>query len=131
MFQIALLGAGRIGQIHAANAAGHPALSLRYVVDPAAAAAEALAAKHGAQVAGLARALADPQVAGVIIASSTDQHLEQCLAAASAGKAIFCEKPLDLAVDRLKDAAGALAAARLFVGFNRRFDPSFRALKAA
>jgi myo-inositol 2-dehydrogenase / D-chiro-inositol 1-dehydrogenase len=126
---VALIGGGRIGKIHAGNAAAHPALSLKYVIDPIADAAAALAARYGATATTLESALADPTVAGVIIASPTDQHLGHCLQAAAAGKAIFCEKPVDLSVERARSAAGALANARLFLGFNRRFDPSFRALR--
>jgi myo-inositol 2-dehydrogenase/D-chiro-inositol 1-dehydrogenase len=126
---LALIGGGRIGKIHARNAAAHPALSLKYVIDPLGDAAAALAAQYGATAATLERALADPAVAGVIVASPTDQHLTQCLQAAAAGKAIFCEKPVDLSVERARSAAAALTGARLFLGFNRRFDPSFRALR--
>lgn len=129
MFKLALLGAGRIGKIHGANAAVHPALSVAYVVDPMAEPAQALAGQLGAKVASLDEALADPQVAGVIVASSTDAHLDHCKRAAAAGKAIFCEKPLDLDLDRARAASAELAGARLFLGFNRRFDPNFRALK--
>ena len=130
MVAIALFGAGRIGAIHAANAAAHPGLSLKYVVDPAAEAAGRIAAAHGATVATAEAALDDPEVAGVVIASPTDRHLDQCLAAARAGKAIFCEKPIDLDLARARAAAPALAGARLMLGFNRRFDPHFQALKA-
>ncbi len=126
---VALIGGGRIGKIHAANAAAHPALSLKYVVDPLGDAAAALAARYGATATTLESALADTAIAGVIVASPTDQHLAHCLQAAAAGKAIFCEKPVDLSVERARSAAGALAKARLFLGFNRRFDPSFRALR--
>src|SRR6185437_12305624 len=126
---VALIGGGRIGRIHAGNAASHPALSLKYVIDPNGDAAAALALRHGAAVTTLENALADSTVAGVVIASPTDQHLSHCLQAAAAGKAIFCEKPVDLSVERARSAAGALAKARLFLGFNRRFDPSFRALR--
>jgi len=130
MHRIALLGCGRIGKIHAANAAAHPGLTLSHVVDPLAEAAEALAQAAGAAVATRDAVLADPGVEGVIVASSTDSHLDDCLAAQAAGKAIFCEKPLDLDLVRAKAAADRLAGARLFLGFNRRFDPNFRALKA-
>ncbi|HZT02833.1 MAG TPA: inositol 2-dehydrogenase [Steroidobacteraceae bacterium] len=126
---VALIGGGRIGKIHAANAASHPALSLKYVIEPNAETAATLASRHGAAVTGLESALADAAVAGVIVASPTDQHLSHCLQAAAAGKAIFCEKPVDLSAERARSAAGALAEARLFLGFNRRFDPSFRALR--
>jgi myo-inositol 2-dehydrogenase/D-chiro-inositol 1-dehydrogenase len=124
-----LIGGGRIGRIHAANAAVHPALTLKYVIDPIGDAAAVLAARHGATAATLESALADPGIAGVIVASPTDQHLAHCLLAAAAGKAIFCEKPVDLSVERARSAAGTLSQARLFLGFNRRFDPSFRALR--
>jgi len=130
MHQIALIGAGRIGRIHAANAAAHPALTLSHVVDPVADAAQAIAGQTGAEVATLDAVLADPDVAGVIVASSTDSHLDHCLAAQAAGKAIFCEKPLDLDLARARAAGGELAGAPLFLGFNRRFDPDFQALKA-
>jgi myo-inositol 2-dehydrogenase/D-chiro-inositol 1-dehydrogenase len=130
MHKIALLGAGRIGKIHAANAAAHPELTLSHIVDPIAEAAQALGRETGAEVSTLDAALADPSVAGVIVASSTDSHLDHCLRAHAAGKAIFCEKPIDMDLGRAQAAAGQLSGARLFVGFNRRFDPSFRALKA-
>lgn len=128
-FAVALIGAGRIGKIHAGNAAAHSALSLKYVVDPSADAATALAVRYGATATTLERALADPAVGGVIVASPTDQHLTHCLQAVAAGKVIFCEKPVDLSAERARSAAGALANARLFLGFNRRFDPSFGVLR--
>ncbi len=130
MAAIALFGAGRIGAIHAANVVAHAALTVKYVVDPATQAAERLAAASGAVVASAGEALADADVAGVIIASSTDTHLDQCLSAAAAGKAIFCEKPIDLDLARARAAAPALASARMLLGFNRRFDPQFQALRA-
>jgi myo-inositol 2-dehydrogenase/D-chiro-inositol 1-dehydrogenase len=130
MPKIALLGAGRIGKIHAANAVAHPGLTLSHIVDPQAANAKALAAETGAVVASLETVLADAEVVGVIVASSTDAHLDHCLAAAAAGKAIFCEKPLDMDLARARAAGDRLKDARLFLGFNRRFDPSFQALRA-
>jgi len=132
MHDIALIGAGRIGRIHAANAAANPRLRLKYVIDPVAAAADALAGQYGAAVSTMEDALADPAVAGVIVASSTDTHLDYSLAAAQAGKAVFCEKPLDQDLDRAIAAAAALEklGARLFLAFNRRFDPNFAALQA-
>ncbi len=128
---IAVIGAGRIGRIHAGNAKAEPRLELKYVVDPVSTAAEELAGATGAQVARLDEALADPSLAGVIIASSTDTHLEFSMAAVKAGKAVFCEKPLDLDLAKARSAASTLGAddARLFLGFNRRFDPNFRILR--
>ena len=129
MHKIALIGAGRIGRIHAANVAAHPELELTYVVDPLSEAAEAIASSYAARTADLDDALADKSVGGVIIASSTDTHLDFSLRAAQAGKAIFCEKPIDLDLERARAAAPRFEGARLFLAFNRRFDPNFRALK--
>ena len=130
MFDIAVIGAGRIGRIHAANARAHPRISLKYIVDPVAAPAQELASATGAQIADLDGVLADPAIAGVIVASSTDTHLEFSLRAIAAGKAAFCEKPLDLDLGKARAASAQLGNpdARLFLGFNRRFDPNFRRL---
>jgi myo-inositol 2-dehydrogenase/D-chiro-inositol 1-dehydrogenase len=132
MLTFAQFGAGRIGHIHAANLALNPKARLRYVVDVDAGSAKALADKHGAEVADRAKALGDPAVDAVVIASSTDTHADLAIAAAGAGKAIFCEKPIDLALDRVDRCLAAVAKAKVpfMVAFNRRFDPSFRALKA-
>jgi myo-inositol 2-dehydrogenase / D-chiro-inositol 1-dehydrogenase len=131
MHRIAQIGAGRMGSVHLRNAAAHPALDLAFVVDPRPDLA-AVASTAGARPARLEDVLADPSIAGVIIASSTDAHLDHVLAALEAGKAVFCEKPLDLDGRRLKAFENVLArpASPLFVAFNRRFDPHFRALKA-
>ncbi len=130
MFNVAIFGAGRIGQIHARNAAAQPELTLKYIVDPNQTAADALARQTAAAVVDMDAALGDGSISGVIIASATGAHLDQSLLAASAGKAIFCEKPLDLDLSRARGAESKLSAARLLVGFNRRFDPHFAALKA-
>ncbi|NML07452.1 inositol 2-dehydrogenase [Sphingomonas sp. G-3-2-10] len=132
MHDIALIGAGRIGKIHAANIAANPRLRLSRVVDPFADAAAALAAEHGATVSSVEEALADPAIRGVVVASSTDTHLDYSLAAAEAGKAVFCEKPLDQDLARASKAAERLEAigAKLFLAFNRRFDPNFASLQA-
>jgi myo-inositol 2-dehydrogenase/D-chiro-inositol 1-dehydrogenase len=130
MHDIVLIGAGRIGRIHARNVALSPRLRLAGIVDPVDAAAQALAAEWNTTVTSLDQALADPSVAGVVIASSTDTHLEYSLRAAAAGKAVFCEKPIDQDLARARSAARELSAARLLLAFNRRFDPNFQALKA-
>jgi myo-inositol 2-dehydrogenase/D-chiro-inositol 1-dehydrogenase len=126
---VALIGAGRMGQVHGPNAAAMPGLRLRYVVDPNAAAAAALAGCFGAEVASLEQALADPAVKGVLVCSSTDQHLGHALAAVAAGKAVFCEKPIDLDLGKVLAAQRNFAGAPFLLGFNRRFDPHFMALK--
>jgi myo-inositol 2-dehydrogenase / D-chiro-inositol 1-dehydrogenase len=129
MHNIALIGAGRIGRIHAANAAAQPGLALKYVVDPLAGSAEEVARQYGAVVSSLAHALADATISGVIVASSTDTHLDYCLQAVAAGKAVFCEKPLDMDLARARSARSTLNGAAVFLAFNRRFDPNFRALR--
>ncbi len=127
MINICQFGAGRIGAIHAGNIARHPDARLQMIVDVDRAAAESLAGRYGAAIGDQAAALADSAVDAVVIASSTDTHADLIEAAARAGKAVFCEKPLDL--DRSR-AAACLAVAQecgvpLMVGFNRRFDPNF------
>ena len=131
MIGVAVLGAGRMGTLHARNAAANPRLALRYVVDPSAAVAEALAQPLGGRPASLDEVLQDPDIRGVIVASSTDTLLDNALACLGAGKAVFCEKPLSLSLERLKKARGTVLACAfpLFVGFNRRFDPHLSQLR--
>jgi myo-inositol 2-dehydrogenase / D-chiro-inositol 1-dehydrogenase len=128
---VAVFGAGRIGTIHAGNLARHARARLRYVVDVNAAAAETLAERHGARTSSVEEALADPAVGAVMICSSTDTHADLILRAAAAGKAIFCEKPVDLDVERARACAAAVreAGVTCMIGFQRRFDPTFAALK--
>jgi len=131
MISFCQFGAGRIGAIHAENIARHLDARLHAIVDVDLAAAERLASRHGATVATQASVLADPAIDAVVIASSTDTHAELVEAAARAGKAVFCEKPLDLD-PRRAEACVAVAAecgVPLMVGFNRRFDPHFGRLE--
>src|SRR5512134_1387646 len=132
MLEIAQFGAGRIGQIHASNIAALRDARLRYVVDVNAGAAQKLAARYRARVVAERDALADREVGAVLIASSTDTHARLAIAAARAGKAIFCEKPIDLSLSKVDSCLQEVekAGVPMFVGFNRRFDPSFSALKA-
>jgi myo-inositol 2-dehydrogenase / D-chiro-inositol 1-dehydrogenase len=131
MIKFCLFGAGRIGAIHAGNIAARPDARLCIIVDPDRTAAERLARRHDAAIGDQLQALGDPAVDAVVIASSTDTHADLVEAAARAGKAVFCEKPLDL--DRRR-AESCVAVARkcgvpLIVGFNRRFDPNFARLE--
>lgn len=127
--ETALIGAGRMGSIHGVNAAARADMRVKYVIDPRPEAAGALAARLGAEIAALDQALADPVIGAVLVCSSTDQHLAHAGAALSAGKAVFCEKPVDLDLEKVR-AAGADFRDRPFVlAFNRRFDPDLRALK--
>src|SRR5438067_658632 len=134
MIRFCLVGAGFIGPLHAANVAARPDAELTWVVDLDAAAGKALADKHVARMtAHLAEALADTRVDAIIICTPPRTHAAIIEAAARAGKAIFCEKPIDLDLARVDDCAKALAQHNVpfFVAFNRRFDPTHRALHDA
>jgi myo-inositol 2-dehydrogenase/D-chiro-inositol 1-dehydrogenase len=131
MISFCQFGAGRIGAIHAGNIARHPGAHLCAIVDVDRPAAERLASRHGAAVRTQASALADPAIDAVVIASSTNTHADLIEAAARAGKAIFCEKPLDLDRGRAEACLAVVAecGVPLMVGFNRRFDPHFARLE--
>ncbi len=131
MKTFALFGAGRIGRIHAANIAAHNEARLKYVVDVDGAAAGSIAAAAGAAVTDAKTALSDPGVDALLVASPTDTHANLIEAGAAAGKAILCEKPVDLDVPRARTAVAAAerAGILLAIGFNRRYDPSFRRIR--
>jgi myo-inositol 2-dehydrogenase / D-chiro-inositol 1-dehydrogenase len=132
MLRFALLGAGRIGAMHAANIAANPRATLVAVYDVYRPAAERVAAAHDAKVAsGVEAALAD--VDAVLIASSTDTHVELITAAAKAGRPILCEKPIDLDIRRVEQCRREIATrgVPVQIGFNRRYDPSHRAVRDA
>ncbi|HSA79290.1 MAG TPA: inositol 2-dehydrogenase [Geminicoccaceae bacterium] len=132
MVKFAVLGCGRIGRMHALNLARHPRAELVYVYDIAGDAAGATADATGARRAGeVDEILAAPEVEAVLIASSTDTHLDLLVRAVEAGKAVLCEKPIDLDLAKV-DASWERIKGRkptIMVGFNRRFDPSFKALR--
>jgi myo-inositol 2-dehydrogenase/D-chiro-inositol 1-dehydrogenase len=131
LLNFALFGAGRIGRMHAENLAQRSDAKLLYVADTKPDAARALAEPLGARQAGVDEVFSDPKVDAVLIASSTGSHADLSIAAARAGKAIFCEKPVDLTLRKVDLCIREVKKARvpMFVGFNRRFDPSFRSLK--
>jgi len=130
--RMAVIGAGRIGQIHATNAARNPNVSLAGVADAVAEPAARLAAQLGSQVVTVEQIFADPTVDAVLIGSSTDTHADLIQRAAAAGKHIFCEKPVDLDLNRARECEKAVVASgkSCLIGFQRRFDPTFAALKS-
>jgi myo-inositol 2-dehydrogenase/D-chiro-inositol 1-dehydrogenase len=132
MIEAAVIGAGRIGRIHAANVAAQSGIRLKYVADVHEASAQELAQRHGAQVADVDGIFGDPAVQAVVIASSTDTHAPLIELAARAGKHIFCEKPVDLDLARARACADAVVQAGVtcMIGFQRRFDPTFAGLQA-
>lgn len=134
MVKFALYGAGRIGCIHAANIVASERAQLAYVYDPNLQMAETIAAKYGVKVADDPDSpLRDAGVDAVIIASSTDTHVALLAASAKAGKAVLCEKPIDLDIDRIDWCRRELAKtqAAIQIGFNRRYDRSHRAVRDA
>ena len=126
-----VIGAGRIGKIHGANIARRADSAVAYVADADAAAAQALAAATGAKVGTVEAMFADESVDAVAICSPTDTHADLIERAAKAGKAIFCEKPVDLSAERVRACLDVVKAtgAKLMIGFNRRFDPHFASVR--
>ena len=131
MIKFAMFGAGRIAKVHGQTLSEHPAVSLEYVIDPVAVAAEAVAEEFNAKVVDADTALADENINAVLICSSTDTHSDLIERAAKAGKAIFCEKPVDLDISRARDVAEIVkeTGVTCFIGFNRRFDPTFVSMR--
>lgn len=131
MFNIALFGAGRIGQIHAANVAAHKESVLWSVVDPDDHNASLVTSLYQARRQTADEAFSDPQVHAVLIASATDTHADFIEQAARHGKAIFCEKPVHLNLARVRACLDVVKRCNtpLFIGFQRRFDPQFRRIK--
>ncbi|SDI84830.1 inositol 2-dehydrogenase [Alloyangia pacifica] len=134
MIGIAVLGAGRIGKIHAGNVAANPRARLIAVADPFAEACEPLAAKHGAE------AMTDPMAAivrddvdAVVIGTPTDTHIGLLMKAVELGKAVLCEKPIDLDMGKSAEAAAQVEKlnGRVMLAFNRRFDPTFAEVRRA
>jgi myo-inositol 2-dehydrogenase/D-chiro-inositol 1-dehydrogenase len=128
MLSIAVIGAGRIGQIHARNIAAHPGARLAGIADAVPEAAARLAAALGSRVLEPAEAFAAD---AVVIGSPTPTHAGYIEQAAAAGRAVFCEKPIDLSAERVRRCLAAVekSGIPLMVGFNRRFDPSFATLQ--
>lgn len=131
MVRFAVLGAGRIGKVHAATIARSANAGISVVADAMPEAAEALAASVGARVASVEAAITASDVDAVLIATPTDTHADLIEAAARAGKAILCEKPVSLSVERIEACLPVVerAGVPLMIGFNRRFDPNFAQLK--
>lgn len=128
-----LLGAGRIGKVHARAVTSNPKARLVAVADSMAQAATDLASLYGAEVRSIDAIEAAGDIDAVVICTPTDTHAELIERFARAGKAIFCEKPIDLDVERVKSCLKIVddVAGTLMVGFNRRFDPHFQAVRKA
>jgi myo-inositol 2-dehydrogenase/D-chiro-inositol 1-dehydrogenase len=132
MLGMAVLGCGRIGRLHARNVARHPRARLALVFDVLEEAARATAAELGVKTArSLDEVWSDRDVTAVLVATPTATHVPLITAAVRAGKAVLCEKPVDLDLERARACWQEIAPARprVMIGFNRRFDPSYRALR--
>ncbi len=129
--KVGLLGAGRIGQVHAKSITSNPRSKLVAVSDVFVDAAIRLAASYGCESRTTEEILNDPAIDAVLIATSTDTHADLIEKAVAAGKAVLCEKPVDLDLDRARACLKAVGDSDrpVMVGFNRRFDPNFATLK--
>ena len=127
-----LLGAGRIGKVHAKAVTGDPQAKLVAVADAMPAAAQAIADQYGCEVRSIESIEAAKDIDAVVICTPTDTHADLIERFVKAGKAVFCEKPIDLSLARVKACLQVVRAHKgtLMVGFNRRFDPHFRAVRA-
>lgn len=134
MIKIAVLGCGRIGQMHARNIARHPRAQLASVFDIDSGAAQRLGAELGVAVAASVDAvLKSDAVDAILIATSTSTHADLLERAIAAGKPVLCEKPIDLSLARVKLCAERIrgSSVPIMLGFVRRFDPGHRATRDA
>lgn len=134
MLRIAVLGCGRIGQMHAANVARHPRAELAMVYDVFAPAADKVAQSLGVTAAKSAEAVfADASVDAVLIATATPTHADYIEMAIAAGKAVLCEKPIDLNLARVNACAAKIGNTSIPIqlGFNRRYDPGHSSARNA
>jgi myo-inositol 2-dehydrogenase/D-chiro-inositol 1-dehydrogenase len=131
MLRFGLLGAGRIGKLHGGNIAASPDARLVAVADIDEAAARSLAEAHGAEPRSPEAVIAAKDIDAVLIGTSTDTHADYIEKAVTAGKAVLCEKPVDLDAKRIEACLKVVekAGKPLMIGFNRRFDPNFAALR--
>ncbi|MCL2671415.1 MAG: inositol 2-dehydrogenase [Clostridiales bacterium] len=139
MINVGIIGAGRIGQVHAKSIlTGVPEARILAIADPYLSETAAAWAKQ-VGIEGIYRnykqILQDPRIEAVLICSSTDTHAQISIEAIEAGKHVFCEKPIDQSLERIAAVEAALRASqrnlKYQVGFNRRFDHNYRALRAA
>ena len=128
-----VLGAGRIGRVHSKAIASTAGARLVAIADPVAKAAQDMADAYGCEIRTIDAICASTDIDAVVICTPTDTHSDLIEQFVRAGKAVFCEKPVDLSVKRVQDCLKVVAAEKgvLMVGFNRRFDPDFMAVKAA
>src|SRR5438552_4982418 len=134
MMKFALFGAGLIGSVHANNIAAHPRATLQYVYDINTQAAEQVASRLGAHVASTPEQIwAAGDVDAVLIASSTNTHADLLSGAVKAHKPVYCEKPIDLNIERVKAVVQEAyhVDIPIMIGFSRRFDANHLGVREA
>ena len=134
MIRFALIGAGRIGQMHAANIVAHDRCGLNWIYDVHAPSSEAVGVKTGAKVArDPDEIFDDAEVDAVFVASSTPTHADFIVRSVQSGKAVLCEKPIDLDIAKVEECKKQISGAKslIQIGFNRRFDPGHGQLVSA
>lgn len=131
--RFAVLGAGRIGQVHARAISSVPEAELAAIAEPFEAAAQKAKATFGCDIRTIDECAEAADIDAVVICTPTNTHADLIEKFVAAGKKVFCEKPVDLDIERAREVVAAVEKANgtLMVGFNRRFDPDFMALKAA
>ncbi len=131
MLRVGLLGAGRIGRTHGGNIAAHARATLAAVADADVAAAHALAKAANAAVKTVDAIIDAADIDAVFVCTPTDTHADLIERTVRTGKAVFCEKPNDLDAARVRSCLDVVrkSGSKLMVGFNRRFDPSFAAIR--
>ena len=134
MINFSLMGAGRIGKMHAEIINSHPECNLKYIYDINNKFSSELANKYGSLATKTADdALISNEIDAVLIASATPTHIEFITKASKSGKAVFCEKPIDLDIGKVNSCMKEIKDIKtpIQIGFNRRFDNSHRKLKEA
>jgi myo-inositol 2-dehydrogenase/D-chiro-inositol 1-dehydrogenase len=134
MVRIAVLGAGRIGKIHAASVAANPKAQLIAVADPFGDAAKSVADAYGAEaMIDAMGAIERSDVDAVVIGTPTDTHVGFLMKAIELGKAVLCEKPIDLDIAKSESAAAEVErrGGKVMLAFNRRFDSTFAEMRRA
>ena len=132
MLRFGILGAGRIGKVHARTIAASGKATVAYLADAMPKAAADLAAEVGAKVASVEDIIKAKDVDAILIATPTPTHADLIEAASNAGKSVLCEKPVSLSVARIEACLKVVEKNKttLMIGFNRRFDPNFASLAA-
>src|SRR5690554_3119128 len=132
--KVGIIGAGRIGKVHTLSIKNQvPEVEIKAISDAIYPVAKEWAEQNAIPYAygDYKEILKDPEIDSVLVCSSTDTHVQISIEAAQAGKHIFCEKPVDLSVEKVKAVLEAVekAGVKFQVGFNRRFDHNFKKVK--